>query len=141
MPTKVRIYNNLVKAEVLKQGFVGVIMESPADLDYCNVMKDVLEQYDICVDLRVISSERVSELAATYNTSIEPVAVIAVGSDGLIDALADNLGVPVITAEDIDNTAYTAVCSLNVPAIRERIAADIDEMKQSLIEADTSIRN
>jgi fusion protein PurCD len=141
MPTTVRIYNNLVQAKVLKQGFVGIIMESPDDLEYCEKIKEIIEQYDVCVDMRVLSSGRISELAAVYNTSVEPVAVVVVGSDGLVDALADNLSVPVITAEDIDNAAYAAVCSLNVPAIRAHIVAENDVMKQSLIDADASIRN
>ncbi len=175
MPANVRIYNNLVKAGVIKQGFVAIVMGSPSDLEHSKKIKAIIEKYGVCVDLRVLSAhkngERIAELAAVYNTSVEPVVVIAVAgrSNGLGGALAANLSVPVIncppysdktdlllninsslvmpsktpatTAVHVDNAAYAAVRSLNVPAIRQQMAKDIAAMKQSLIEADAAIKN
>lgn len=175
MPSKVRMYNNLVKAGIIKPGFVGIVMGSPSDLEHCKKIKAIIEKYGVCVDMRVLSAhkngERIAELAAVYNTSVEPVGVIAVAgrSNGLGGALAANLSVPVVncppysdktdlilnvnsslvmpsktpatTAVHVDNAAYAIVRSLNVPSIRERMAQDIMDMKQSLKDADAEIRN
>jgi phosphoribosylaminoimidazole carboxylase PurE protein len=175
LPTKVRIYNNLVKAGVIKPGFIAIVMGSPSDLEHCKKIKEIIETYDVFVDMRVLSAhkngERIAELAELYNSSVEPVSVIAVAgrSNGLGGALAANLSIPVIncppysdktdlllnvnsslvmpsktpatTAVHVDNAAYAAVRSLNVHSIRERMAYDIQSMKKSLIEADATIRN
>lgn len=146
MPSKVRIYNNLVKANVLKPGFIAIVMEDPSDVEDCTIIKELVEAYDLCVDMRVISAdrngERIEELAAIYNTSVEPVAVIAIGSDSLGTALAANLSVPVISsAASVEDAVDAAVCSLNIPSIREKMAADIQAMKQVLKDADAAIRN
>jgi fusion protein PurCD len=175
IPSSVRVYNNLVKAGVLRKGFIAIVMGSPSDLEHCKKIKTIIENYDVCVDMRILSAhkngERIAELAEVYNASVEPVVVIAVAgrSNGLGGALAANLSVPVIncppysdktdlllnvnsslvmpsktpatTAVHVDNAAYAAVRSLNVPSIRTRMAFDIQSMKKSLIEADASIRN
>ena len=162
LPSKVRVYNNLVKAAVIKPGLIGIIMESSSDMDHCQKLKKIIEQYDVCVDMKVFSAhengESIAELAESYNSSIEPLAVIAVGrpSNGLGSKLAANLSVPVINcptcsdntdllhnensslyiadktpaaAVHVDNVAYAAIRSLNVYSIRERLAYDIQSMK------------
>ena len=97
-----RIYRNLVKADLIKDGFVSVIMGSPADLEHSQKIKSVLEKYDIFTEMRVISAhkngERIPQLAEIYNNSLEPGCVIAVAgrSNGLGGALAANLAIPVI---------------------------------------------
>lgn len=97
-----RILHNLVKHKIVKEGFVAIVMGSPADLEHANKMKDILEKYDVKVELRVVSAhkngERIGELAGAYNLSIEPGVVIAVAgrSNGLGGALASNLTIPVI---------------------------------------------
>jgi len=97
-----RIYKNLVQAGVLKDGFIAVIMGSPADLEHSRKIKSVLEKYDVFVEMRVISAhkngERIPEIAEIYNNSLEPGCVIAVAgrSNGLGGALAANLAIPVI---------------------------------------------
>jgi len=97
-----RVRHNLVKHKIIKEGFIAIVMGSKSDLEHANEMKDVMEKYDVKVDLRVVSAhkngERIAELAESYNQSIEPVAVIAVAgrSNGLGGALAANLTVPVI---------------------------------------------
>ena len=99
---KNRICNNLIEKNIIKDGYVSIIMGSPADLEHCKKIKAVLDEYDIFVDMRVVSAhkngERIPEIAEVYNNSIEPGVVIAVAgrSNGLGGALAANLAVPVI---------------------------------------------
>jgi hypothetical protein len=147
LPSKVRVYNNLVKAGVIRPGFVAIIMDDEDDLDDCKVLKDYVEEYNLCVDLRVISADRnggrIAELAAVYNTSVEPVAVIVVGPPSLGMALMANLSVPVIDGVEapMDSVVRAAVSSLNLHDIREQITQEIVEMKQSLDDADAIVRN
>ncbi len=97
-----RIYYHLLKAELIKDGFVSIIMGSPADMEHCNKIKAILDKYNIFVDMRVVSAhkngERIPEIAEIYNNSLEPGCVIAVAgrSNGLGGALAANLAIPVI---------------------------------------------
>ena len=59
--------------------------------------------------------------------------------------MAANLSVPVIncssTATALDKTVYNALRSLNVPALRERLAKEIENKKVALQDADAAIRN
>ena len=102
MDVRDRIYYNLLKAELIKDGFVTIIMGSPMDLEHCKKIKAVLDNYDIFVDMRVTSAhkngERIPAIAKVYNNSLEPGCVIAVAgrSNGLGGALAANLAIPVI---------------------------------------------
>ncbi len=97
-----RIYYNLLKAELIKDGFVSIIMGSPADMEHCKKIKAILDKYSIFVNMRVVSAhkngERIPEIAEVYNNSLEPGCVIAVAgrSNGLGGALAANLAIPVI---------------------------------------------
>ncbi len=97
-----RIYNNLLKADKIKDGFVAIMMGSSTDLEHCKKIKSHLAKYDIFVDMRVVSAhkngERIPGIAEVYNNSIEPGCVIAVAgrSNGLGGALAANLVIPVI---------------------------------------------
>ncbi len=97
-----RIQYNLLKAGLIKDGFVSIIMGSPMDLEHCKKIKAVLDKYDIFVDMRVTSAhkngERIPGIVEVYNNSLEPGCVIAVAgrSNGLGGALAANLAIPVI---------------------------------------------
>ena len=97
-----RIYWNLKKEGIIKDGFVSIVMGSPMDLPHCEKIKAVLDKYDVFVDLRVTSAhkngERIGEIAEVYNNSLEPGCVIAVAgrSNGLGGALAANLAIPMI---------------------------------------------
>ncbi len=97
-----RIYNNLLKAGLIKDGFVSIIMGSPKDMEHCKKIKSHLDKYDVFIDMRVVSAhkngERIPEISEVYNNSIEPGCVIAVAgrSNGLGGALAANLAIPVI---------------------------------------------
>jgi phosphoribosylaminoimidazole-succinocarboxamide synthase len=97
-----RIYENLVKAKVIKDGYVVIVMGSPADLPHCQRLKEIVERYGLMADLRVVSAHKNGEdipaLAEEYNPSVEPGAVIAVAglSNGLGGALASAVNLPVI---------------------------------------------
>ena len=171
---KARIRNNLVKHGLIKDGYVAVVMGSPGDVEHCRKIAKVVESYDICCELRVVSAhkngEEILKLAAIYNQSIEPVAVIAVAgrSNGLGGALAANLAVPVFscppladladlqvninsslmmpsktpaaTVIDPGNAAQIALRSLSLSRLRDRLSHEIVEMKASLVKADESLR-
>lgn len=98
-----RVYANLVKESIIKDGYVAVVMGSPGDVEHCQKLKDILESYDVRGELRVVSAhkngERLPEVTGDFNESLEPVAVIAVAgrSNGLGGALAANLAVPVFS--------------------------------------------
>jgi len=97
-----RVHQNLVRHNLIKEGFVAIIMGSEADLDHARKMKAVIEKYEIMVDLRVVSAhkngERLPQVISEYLNSVEPGAVIAIAgrSNGLGGALAANLDIPVI---------------------------------------------
>jgi len=105
-----RLLSNLVKHQIIKDGFVAIIMGSTSDLEHCKKMKKVIETYDVPVELRVVSAHKNGEdlvaVTADYKTSLEPVAVIAVAgrSNGLGGALAANLPVPVISCPPFSDT-------------------------------------
>jgi phosphoribosylaminoimidazole-succinocarboxamide synthase len=97
-----RVYKNLFEADLIKDGYVIIVMGSPADLGHCKKIQTYLEIYDVYVDMRVTSAhkngERLPEITEVYNNSIEPGCVIAVAgrSNGLGGALAANLAIPMI---------------------------------------------
>lgn len=97
-----RITSNLSREKLMKDAYVAIIMGSSADMEHCRKMKEVIEKYDIHVDLRVMSAHKNGEDIAgkvnVYHHSIEPGAIIAVAglSNGLGGALGANLSVPVI---------------------------------------------
>ena len=99
--TKQRIYENLVKHKLIKDGYVAIIMGSIADVEHCKKIKEFIERYDVKADMRVMSAhkngEDIVKLIEDYNSSIEPGAVIAVAglSNGLGGALAAHLTIPV----------------------------------------------
>lgn len=120
-----RIYENLLKHKLIREGFVAIIMGSPADLEHCRKMKAIIENYDIMVDLRVVSAhkngERIPEVINDYNRSLEPGAVIAVAgrSNGLGGALSANLTIPVFNCppfSDKDDFMVNVNSSLMMPS-------------------------
>jgi len=129
LPLNTRIYNRLVGAGLIKDGYVIIVMGSPADLEHGKKIKSVLEKYDVYVDMRVVSAhkngERLPEITEIYNNSIEPGCVIAVAgrSNGLGGALAANLTIPLINCppfkDKIDmmvNINSSLVMPSNTPA-------------------------
>jgi phosphoribosylaminoimidazole carboxylase PurE protein len=108
---KARIHANLTKHQLIKDGYIAIIMGSPSDIDHCNKMKKVIESYDVKCELRVVSAhkngEQIPSVTADYNQSLEPVAVIAVAgrSNGLGGALGANLAVPVFSCPPFSDKA------------------------------------
>jgi phosphoribosylaminoimidazole-succinocarboxamide synthase len=102
LETRARIYNRLIGERLIRDGFVAIIMGSPADLPHCEKIKEILTKYDVAVIMRIASAhkngERIPEIVEEYNNAIEPGAVIAVAgrSNGLGGALAANLVIPLI---------------------------------------------
>jgi fusion protein PurCD len=120
-----RIANNLVKHDLIKDGFIAIIMGSPSDIEHCNKMKDIIEKYDIKVDMRVVSAhkngENIPDVIKDYNRSVESGAVIAVAgrSNGLGGALAANLTIPVFSCppfSDKDDMIVNINSSLMMPS-------------------------
>ena len=138
---QLRLHQNLVTHKIIKDGFVAIIMGSTSDLDHCNKMKDIIEKYDVRVELRVVSAHKNGEdlgaVIADYKTSLEPVAVIAVAgrSNGLGGALAANLPVPVISCppfSDKDDMMVNINSSLMMPS-NTPAATVVDPKNASLL--------
>ncbi|MEJ2055942.1 MAG: 5-(carboxyamino)imidazole ribonucleotide mutase [Calditrichaceae bacterium] len=100
-------------------------MGSPSDVEHCNKMKDIIEKYDIMVDMRVVSAhkngEEIPGVIEAYNNSVEPGAVIAVAgrSNGLGGALSANLTIPVFNCppfKDKDDITVNINSSLMMPS-------------------------
>ena len=120
-----RIHANMVKHKIIKDGFVAIIMGSPSDIEHCNKMKEIIEKYDVKVDMRVVSAhkngEEIPRVIEDYNNSVEPGAVIAVAgrSNGLGGALAANLTIPVFSCppfSDKDDLMVNINSSLMMPS-------------------------
>ena len=98
-----RLVSNLVKAGIMKDAWVNIVMGSPADKEHCQKIRSFFEGYEIFTQLRVCSAhkngEEIGPMAEVWNRSIEPGVIIAVAglSNGLGGALAANVNVPVIS--------------------------------------------
>ncbi|MBD2767488.1 AIR carboxylase family protein [Hymenobacter sp. BT664] len=101
--TRARLLANLVRAGLVKDAWVNIVMASPADQEHGQSIRKHLEGYDIFTQLRLTSAyqngEEIAGMAETWNNSIEPGVIIAVAglSNGLGGALAANVNVPVIS--------------------------------------------
>ncbi len=99
-----RLYRNLVARDVIKPGYVAILMGSPIDAEHSKKIKAFVESYDIAAHMRVVSAhknaEEITAMAGFYNHSLEPGAVVAVAglSNGLGGAVAANFNLPVINA-------------------------------------------
>ena len=100
---RARLLANLVAAGLLKDGWVNIVMDSPADREHCEKIRQQFDGYNIFTQLRVTSvhknGEAIAGMADIWNHSIEPGVIIAVAgpSNGLGGALAANVNVPVIS--------------------------------------------
>jgi phosphoribosylaminoimidazole-succinocarboxamide synthase len=120
-----RMVRNLAAAGVLRDGYVAIVMGSPADIDHARRIRDFLAAYDLLVDLRVVSAhkngEEIVRMAGEYNDSVEPGAVVAIAglSNGLGGALAANLNLPVFNcppARDLSELQAWIHSSLLMPS-------------------------
>ena len=165
-----RLVSNLVKAGLMQDAWVNIVMSSPADKEHCLKIREHLAGYGIFTQLRVTSAhkngEEIEIMAEVWNRSIEPGVLIAVA--GLGGALAANVNVPVIscppwkdyaelamnlnssvvmpsgtpnlTVVRPDNAAQAALRCLNLPRLRERLRHEIMQTKAKLRAADAELR-
>jgi len=98
-----RLVGNLVRAGLMKDAWVNIVMGSASDKEHCQKIRSYFEGYDVFTQLRVTSAHKNGEeivgMADVWNRSIEPGVIIAVAglSNGLGGALAANVNVPVIS--------------------------------------------
>ena len=108
MPSKVRVYHNLVKAGVLKTAVVAIVMDNLSQKSEAARLEKELAAYDLCVQQVLLAD--IDELSATYNQTIEPVAIIALGqTQPTLDA---HMTVP------ITSNSKDALRGLNLHALR-----------------------
>ena len=112
---RARLLANLVAAGLLKDAWVNIVMDSPADQEHCQNIRKHLDGYGIFTQLRVTSAhkngEGIAGMAEIWNNSIEPGVIIAVAgfSNGLGGALAANVNVPVISCPSWKDYAELAM--------------------------------
>ena len=112
---RARLLANLVAAGLMKDAWVNIIMDSPADKGHCEEIRQQFEGYGIFTQLRVTSAhkngEAIAGMAEIWNNSIEPGVLIAVAglSNGLGGALAANVNVPVISCPPYKDYAELAM--------------------------------
>jgi fusion protein PurCD len=99
----VSISQSLIQNNIIKPGYVSIILGSKTDLDHALKIKKALLDYPVMVELRVVSAHKNGEdiipFAKRYNNTTEPGVVIAIAgrSNGLGGALSANLAIPVIS--------------------------------------------
>lgn len=170
LPLSAVTYHQLVNEKLIKKAFVAIVIGSKGDLDFAQKIRALLLPYNVAVAIRIMSAhkngERITELAAEYNHSIEPICVIAVAgrSNGLGGALAANLNVPVISCPPFkdqtdlqlninsslmmpsqtpaltvvypEQAVGAALRVLNLAPLRSSLTTEIHEMKRKLLEDD-----
>ncbi len=108
---KNRMYRNLLRSGLIKDGYVSIIMGSVSDKDHALKIQSIIQKYGVMSELRVVSAhkngERIVDLSREYNDSIEPGAIIAIAgkSNGLGGALASNMNIPVINCPKFTSEA------------------------------------
>lgn len=97
-----RLLARLVRRGILRDGFVAIVVGSPADLAHAEEIRGALGEFGVFVEVRVVSAHKNGDdlvrICREYGESLEPGAVVAVAglSNGLGGALAFNLNLPVI---------------------------------------------
>lgn len=118
-------YAALLAADLIKPGFVVIVMGSPADHEHCEALAKAVRARGIYAEMRVASAHKNAEvlpaLVAEYELSVEPGAIIAVAglSNGLGGALAANTTLPVINCppfEDRSDVSTNVASSLMMPS-------------------------
>jgi fusion protein PurCD len=127
-----RMYQNLLRQNILKDGYVAIIMGSPQDMPHAKKINEYLTRFGIMTEYRVVSAhkngEEIVNLAQEYNNSIEPGAVIAIAgrSNGLGGALASNLNIPVINCPPFKDNVEMLMninSSLMMPSLTPAVTA------------------
>jgi fusion protein PurCD len=142
-----RLVSNLVKAGLMKDAWVSIVLGSPADQEHGQKIRLFFEGYDVFTQLQ--HTAEIGPMTEIWNRSIEPGVIIALADLGnsLGDTLAANVNVPVIScppqtttsgslaitpsdtpnllAAGPDNAAQAALRALNTPRLRERLRHEI----------------
>lgn len=101
----------LVERDMMKPGYVAIVLGSKTDLQHALKIKAALEPYPVMVEIRVVSAHKNGEdiipLAQRYNDAVEPGVVVAIAgrSNGLGGALSANLVIPVISCPPFKDLA------------------------------------
>jgi fusion protein PurCD len=159
-----RLVSNLVKAGLIKDAWVSIVVGSPTDEEQGQKLRSFFDGYEVFTQLHVTSARdnnaEIDSMTEVCNRSIEPGVIIAVADlgNGLGDALAANVNVPVIScppskadAEQAlnssvstpggaptllvahpDNVAQAALRALNTSRLRERLRQDVLKTKAKL---------
>ncbi len=96
------IYHSLVSENIIKPGYVALVMGSKEDWEFSKKIRELLSSYNVMVDVHVVSAHKngecIANIANIYNNSIEPGCIIAIAgrSNGLGGALSANVNIPVI---------------------------------------------
>lgn len=174
LDSRERLGRNLAAAGLIRPGFVAVIMGSKGDLVWCERIAAAVRTLGVAAELRVVSAhkngEQIAVLAAEYNVSLEPGAVIAVAgqSNGLGGALGASLNLPVFNcppfASDADyavnihsslrmpsrvptatvlnpeDAAEAAVRALGVQSLRDAVSRRLQATRERLAQDDAVVR-
>jgi fusion protein PurCD len=158
-----RLVSNLVKAGLMKDAWVSIVVGSPADAAQGQKIRSSFDGYEVFTQLHE-HSEEIDPMTEVWNRSIEPGVIIA--GAGLSDALAARVNVPVISyppskadAEQptnssaltiagaptlrvahSDNAAQAALRALNMSRLRERLRHEIAAAKAKPQAADAELK-
>jgi fusion protein PurCD len=142
-----RLVSNLVKAGLMKDTWVSIVVGSPADEAQGQQIRSFFNDYEVFTQLQ--HDTEIGPMTEVWNRSIEPGVLIALADlgNGLGDTLAAKVSVPVIScppqatasgslavmpsntpnllAASPENAAQAALRALNTPRLRERLRRDM----------------
>jgi fusion protein PurCD len=142
-----RLVSNLVKAGLMKDAWVSIVLDAPADEAQGQQICSFFDGYEVFTQLQ--HKAEIGPLTEVWNRSIEPGVLIALADlgNGLGDTLAASVSVPVIScppqataagslaitpsntpnllAASPENAAQAALRALNTPRLRERLRRDM----------------
>jgi fusion protein PurCD len=159
-----RLVSNLVKAGLMKDAWVSIVVGSPDDEAQGQKIRSSFDGYEVFTQLHVTSADEADTMTEVWNRSVEPGVIIAVA--GLSDDLAARVNVPVISyppskadAEQTSNSsaltpggaptlvvahpddaAQAALRALNTPRLRERLRHEILETTAKIKAADAELK-
>ena len=159
-----RLVSNLVKAGLMKDAWVSIVVGSPADEAQGQKIRSSFDGYEVFTQLHVTSVDEDEAMTEVWNRSVEPGVIIAAA--GLGDALAARVNVPVISyppsqadAEQTtnslaltpssaptlmvahsNNAAQAALRALNTPRLRERLRHEIVAARAKPQAADAEVK-
>jgi fusion protein PurCD len=117
-----RLVSNLVKAGLMKDAWVSIVVGSPTDEAQGQKIRSSFDGYEVFTQLHVTpahdNNAEIDPMTEVWNRSIEPGVIITVANlgNGLGDTLAANVNVPVISYPPRqDNTESALNSSVSTP--------------------------